>query len=162
MAPPRPLVPEQRAAVESIAAMMSSADSLPNSHQVALAAMRSALVQLREIELNEDENVDNAFESIEGATGGMVALKQLVHGVETRTLTIFSLANHMSSESVLLGIDPESLFQTFAGLSKAAEDLEFARKVMFSSVPLDGGVGGSQRKGLRRMTIGPRRLSQVG
>ena len=36
--------------------------------------------------------------------------------MKTRTMTIFTLASHISHESMVLGIEPGSLFKTFASL----------------------------------------------
>lgn len=147
---PQPLDPEQREAVEAIASVISSAQALPVTHQTALQAMRAALLQLHEQELEEAEEL--------GTGDFNVHLKQVTHGVEARTLTIFTLANHMSTESVLLGIDPESLFQTFAGLNnpKAKQDLDFAHKVMFNGdMRMDGEVG---RKRLHKIVMGNKQV----
>lgn len=152
MAPPRPLGPEQRQAVEAIAAVISSpGHSLPPAHQTALQALRNALLQLHEEELDAAEDMDSG--GLASGDSFKLQLKQMSHGVEARTLTIFTLANHMSTESVLLGIDPESLFQTFAGLNnpKAKHDLDFAHKVMFSAA-VAGGDG--ERKALHKIVMG--------
>ena len=146
-----PLDPEQREAVEAIASVISSAAALPITHQAALQAMRAAILQLKEKELEDD-----VFQEGASASGDFnLHLKQVSHGVEARTLTIFTLANHMSTESVELGIDPESLFQMFTGLNnpKAKQDLDFARKVMFSDLGDAGSADGD--KGLHKITIAP-------
>ena len=38
--------------------------------------------------------------------------------MKSRTLTIFALASHLSAESLKLGVEPSSVFKTFASLNK--------------------------------------------
>ena len=156
---PKPLQPEQQEVLESIAAKIGLADFLPAPHQAALTALRSALLKMKEkeMELVADEELARQGGGAAAPLDFNHQLKQLSHGVDSRTLTIFTLANHMSSESLQLGIDPESLFTTFAGLNnpKKTDDLEFARKVMFASVDVAAlpPVAGDGTRALRKLTM---------
>lgn len=104
------LPPEQEQVLVSIRSMLRrEEEDMEESQQKALNVVRAALLT-QDAVVQTDDYTPPATEITE---------------LKTRTMTIFTLASHISNESVMLGIEPSSLFKTFATLhSKLISDLE--------------------------------------
>lgn len=111
------LPPEQEEVIASIRAMLGNEPNMEDPQQKLLDAVRAAI-------LTQDENVQTD-DNIEEA---------LVNELKTRTMTIFTLASHISNESVLLGVEPSSVFKTFASLhhSKTLTEDDEKRSMTFA------------------------------
>ena len=106
--------------IGSIENMMESESSLTDAQQHTLKVIRAAVTGSK------------GHRKEEGTEGGSNTSK-LIDDSNSRTLTIYTLASHMSEESVLLGIEPGSLYTCLARLyTQSLADLKGDTSMTFT------------------------------